>query len=74
MGFNKWYVPDLPDLKEMYEDMGHSEFIKLAYRRDAFIGPTDSIDFINRLLKKEQEKCITSQKSNLKRSTKRLDE
>lgn len=74
MGFNKWYVPALSELKEMYEEMGRKEFIKLAHRRDALIGPIDSIDFINQLLKKEQEQCTTSQKSNSKRSTKNQDE
>ena len=74
MGFNKWHVPDVSVLNERYKEMGHAEFIKFLNGRDAFIGPPESINFINQLLKKEHEQCITSQKSNLKRSTKSQDE
>lgn len=73
MGFNKWHVPELKEVQQMYEEQGHIEFVKFLRRRDAFIGPPESIDFINQILKKEQEKCTTSQKSNLKRSTKSQD-
>lgn len=73
MGFNKWYVPELEQVQEMYKEQGHANFVKFLGRRDAYIGPPESIDFINQIIKKEQEKCTTSQKSNLKRSTKKQD-
>lgn len=70
MGFNKWFAPSLDEVKQMYTDMGHTDFIKFLSRRDAFVGPPNSINFINRILKKEHEKCTTSQKSSSKHSTK----
>ena len=60
MGFNKWYVPELKEVQQMYEEQGHTEFVKFLRRRDAFIGPPESIDFINQILKKEQEKSFIS--------------
>ena len=67
-------MPNLTELKETYSEIGHAEFMKFLSRREAFIGPIDSINFINQLIKKEQEPCTTSQKSNLKLSTKNQEE
>lgn len=58
MGFNKWFVPDLQELQKMYSTLGHQEFITFVNKRDAFVGPTDSINFINQILKKEKENVL----------------
>lgn len=46
MSFNKCYVSDLHKVKEQYESLGHEQFKNLYKKRDAFIGPEDSINFI----------------------------
>jgi len=46
MGFNKKYVRSLHELKEELAELGKDKFIWIYSKADAFIGPSDSIKFI----------------------------
>jgi hypothetical protein len=64
MGFNKKYLSDLETLKKEYET-SPTDFIRYMQKCDAFIGPSDSINFVNQILtsnNKKQTVCTTSQK------------
>ena len=67
MSFNKYYLPEIEELKKQYIEMGHSIFMDRINKRDVLIGSTESQEFIEELIKKQNSQCITSQKLNLKR-------
>ena len=54
MGFNKMYLPEVKELKEYLLKHGNQEFIRrwvdTYQRRDAVIGPSESIDFIKQFI------------------------
>lgn len=47
MGFNKKFVQPLDKVMEEFEEMGEKEFIRRYSKVDSFVGPTESIQFIN---------------------------
>jgi|TARA_B110000967_G_scaffold209931_1_gene268696 hypothetical protein len=52
MGFNKRYLPELEDLKRRRIELGDTFFYKIYITSpDAVIGPTESINYINRFNK-----------------------
>jgi len=57
MGFNKRYLPELVDLKEIrIEFSDDKKFLEsYLYKPDAIIGSTESMDYI-KLVEKEHEK------------------
>ena len=56
MGFNKRYLPELEDLKRKRIELGDAFFYKMYVTSpDAVIGPTESIDYINRFNKEHLE-------------------
>lgn len=49
MGFNKRYLPELKELKLKRKTLGDSMFFKMYIANpDALIGPTESMDYINK--------------------------
>lgn len=54
MGFNKMYLPEVKELKEYLLKHGNQEFIRrwvdVYQRRDAVIGPSESVDFIKQFI------------------------
>lgn len=65
MGFNKRYLPELVDLKEIREEYGNDKkFLETyLYKPDAIIGSTDSMDYV-RLIEKEYEKRKNEKESH----------
>jgi len=56
MSFNKRYLPSIESLKEDYEKLSLSEFyIRHIKRVDAFIGATESLDFINEVFEEYKQ-------------------
>lgn len=53
MGFNKKYLPELPDLKKEYKEMGRSEFVRIYSKYDAIFGSEESFKFLNKKLTKK---------------------
>lgn len=51
MGFNKCYVQDLDKVKEQYEVLGFEKFVKFYIKKDGFIGPSDSLNYVREKLK-----------------------
>lgn len=56
MGFNKKYIPDLENLKDIRERMNDDDyFLKIyLYNPDALIGPVESIDYLKELSNKQK--------------------
>lgn len=50
MGLNKKYLPDLEKIKEEYEKSSPSDFIKKYSKYEVFIGPIESINFIEKII------------------------
>lgn len=54
MGFNKMYLPEVNELKEYLTTHGNQAFLKrwveTYQRRDAVIGPSESIEFIKQFI------------------------
>tara|TARA_Y100000361_G_scaffold131864_1_gene128843 strand:- start:11 stop:196 length:186 start_codon:yes stop_codon:yes gene_type:complete len=50
MSIRRTYVGPLKDIKNYYEKAGKKEFIKRYEKVEVFIGPGESIDFINDIL------------------------
>jgi len=54
MGFNKMYLPEVKELKEYLTTHGNQAFLKrwveTYQRRDAVIGPSESIEFIKQFI------------------------
>jgi len=49
MGFNKRYVPELKELELKRKTVGDDMFFKIYIANpDALIGPTESMDYINK--------------------------
>lgn len=51
MSFNKIYLQDLKELKEDYKQ-DPKAFKKRMQKADALIGPTDSMKFVEKIIKK----------------------
>jgi hypothetical protein len=47
-------VPPLSEIKKEYEEMGSEKFINLYIKYEGFIGPVESIDFLNSIFEKNQ--------------------
>ena len=69
MSYVRKRLPELDELKKEYEDLGHEEFLRHYSKYDTFIGPSESMIFLNQVFKKEelnknnnQSSCTTSQK------------
>lgn len=58
MSFNKKFIKPLPEVKDEYFRLGHEQFVNLYKKADAFIGPSDSIDFIQDRFKGPYTKSI----------------
>ena len=56
MGFNKKYIPDLENLKDIRERMNDdANFLRIyLYNPDALIGPVESIDYLKELSDKQK--------------------
>ena len=51
MGFNKRYLPELDQLVDFLNTHGSYEFYnRFVKKTDAFIGPSDSVEFIDKFL------------------------
>ena len=55
MGFNIRYLPSLKELKKTYDRDGHEEFVRSYKRTEAFIGPSQSINFVQKMINKKQK-------------------
>lgn len=61
-------LPPLAEIKKEYEDRGHAAFYNLYSKYEGFMGPSESMDFLNEVFEKNQtiknntSSCITSQK------------
>ena len=53
MGLNKRYLPELKELKEEYKTRGHEEFVRIHRKYEAFIGPIQSVNFVQKKLIKK---------------------
>lgn len=52
MSINKIYLPELIDLKKYLKENGNTDFYNRYIRkREVFIGPVDSVDFIDEFCK-----------------------
>jgi hypothetical protein len=60
MGFNKLYLPEITDLQKSLDKDGKENFEGFWVRRylkaDAVIGSSESMDFIEQLMIKQDEK------------------
>ncbi len=58
MGFNKKYLPQVADLTKIREQMANDErFLDIYfYKPDAIIGSTESVQYLDELSKKIQNK------------------
>lgn len=56
MGVNKKFLQELKKLKEEYSEKGRDEFIKKYQKADVFIGPSESINFLEKVLKSKKSK------------------
>lgn len=50
MSIRKTYLPELKEIETFYERAGLEDFAKRYAKVEIFIGPSDSIDFINEKL------------------------
>lgn len=61
-------LPELEEIKQEYERDGHEKFYRIYSKYDTFMGPSESMDFLNSVFEKEQtiknnkSSCTTSQK------------
>jgi hypothetical protein len=55
MGFNKRFLPELPRLMEDHARLGTVEFIRTFLKCDALCGPSESIKFVEELIKKSNQ-------------------
>lgn len=53
MSFNKKFLPELEEMKRLYESYGHERFIEIYSKADAFVGSTESIEFVKEKLKQK---------------------
>jgi|TARA_B110000914_G_C15482754_1_gene456524 hypothetical protein len=57
MGFNKMYLPEEQELKEFLTKYGkesfHERWVIPFKKRDAIIGPSESIEFIKQFIESE---------------------
>lgn len=60
MGFSKWYVPELHEVKRKRLEMGHANFMEFIAGRDGLFGDPASIQYIVELLKKEKTDVLHS--------------
>lgn len=51
MGFNKKFLPELPRLMEDHARLGTEEFIRTFLKCDSMVGPSESIKFVEELIK-----------------------
>jgi len=65
MGFNKRYLPELVDLKEIREEYDDDKkFLETyLYKPDAIIGSTDSMDYV-KSIKEDYEKRENEKESH----------
>lgn len=47
-------LPPLSEIKKEYEEKGHEEFVRIYIKYDTFIGPSESMDFLNEVFEKNQ--------------------
>lgn len=55
MGFNKCFVPDYKELIEYYNSVDLKTFVKRFSRYDAYVGETESINFLSEKKKEYYE-------------------
>ena len=61
-------LPSLEEIKKEYEEKGHVAFCNIYSKYEGFMGPSESMDFLNEVFEKNQtiknnkSSCITSQK------------
>lgn len=59
MSFNKLFVPEVEYLQEFLKNNGSLKFFnQYVNKRDAFIGPTDSVDFLNKFIERYDKAVI----------------
>ena len=59
MSFNKLFVPDLDKLQEFLQQKGSVAFYSRFIRKtDAFIGPSDAVEFLNKFTEKYDKEDI----------------
>ena len=56
MGFNKKFVKPLLEVKEQLEKDGIDNFVRFYVKADVFIGPSDSIMFIDKVIESYYQK------------------
>lgn len=50
MSIRKAFLPEINEIKKFYNDAGFDAFVKRYAKVEVFLGPSDSIDFINEKL------------------------
>lgn len=50
MSIRKAFLPEVNEIKKFYDDAGFDAFVKRYVKVEVFLGPSDSIDFINEKL------------------------
>lgn len=51
MSIKRYRVESLEFVKNQYDDWGKEKFVKFYVKGDAFIGNSEAIDFIDKILK-----------------------
>jgi hypothetical protein len=66
MGFNQCYVGNILQIQKELDNVGLDEFVKRYTSYDAMTGDSESIDFIEGIVKKYyNEKYITNNNRNI---------
>ena len=57
MGFNKWYIPDNPQvLRDLLKEKGSKEFYRVYIQKtDSFIGRSESMRYLEQFAKQYHE-------------------
>lgn len=50
MSIRKTYLPGLDKVKDFYNKVGVEAFVKRYEKVEVFIGPAESVDFINKIV------------------------
>ena len=59
MSFNKLFVPELEYLQESLKNNGSHQFFKqYVNKRDAFIGPSEAVEFLDKYIERYDKAVI----------------